>query len=709
MGWGAVFADVVDLGIVSFLLYRLLLLIRGTRAIPLLQGAAVLIGVILIARLLGLSALSAVFVNVGSLTIIVLGAVVLFAPEIRRALARLAAAGERFGRARVADPASVAAVAQAAEDLARDRVGAIIAVQRAHGLAEIADTGVAVDAQATPDLLRNLFWPGSPLHDGAAIVRGDRVVAARCVLPLSEQADLDRLGIGTRHRAAVGLSEQSDALVVVVSEETGKISLAFEGKLRQGLGRHELEDAIRASLGSGKPAARGPWWEELRKNPGWRLAALGAALLVWGPTERVLQADVALAVTEGPGSVVRRPERRLTARLDLTGSNFGLLPARLDAWVRPATFRDAFTLDARGQDAPHTPEIEPRGSYGGVRAISKVKVFPALAGEWDPRARTRDPAGRHVALLGDLPAGVSVVRAALGHVRPPGALPWRGPRDVVEALRAEAPPELATDPPVLLTDRRESFRKTVRLLPPAALAPWNDPVEAEVFVLLGSGGAASASPASPGPVEALLRSHEESVRAEEELMRARADRESPRRTRATPEDVARAFESEARSARELAERRAAPPAEGEMARETAGRALRAAELRLEAARLRRSALEAAPAPDSLGDDTHRKIEELKKEEGLFVTRIERYGPDAVAERAAAELEKRLSLVDAELAAADADVTRVGQERAEQPDRVFLEQQRLDAEWNLARRKRDYARKKREVIESLLRKAREDGR
>ncbi len=704
MGWGAFFADVVDLGIVSFLLYRLLLLIRGTRAIPLLQGVAVLIGVILVARLLGLSALSAVFVNIGSITILVLAIVVLFAPEIRRALARLAAAGERFGRARPADPASVAAVGQAAEDLARDRVGAIIAVQRVHGLAEIADTGVAVDAQATPDLLRNLFWPGSPLHDGAAIVRGDRVVAARCVLPLSEQADLDRLGIGTRHRAAVGLSEQSDALVVVVSEETGKISLAFEGKLRQGLGRRELEDAIRASLGSGKPAARGPWWEELRKNPGWRLAAFGATLLVWGPTERVLSADVALAVTEGPGSVVRRPERRLGARLELTGSNFGLLPARADAWLRPATFRDAFTLDARGQEPPHTPEIEPRCSYGGVRQVSSVKVFPALAGEWDPRARARDPAARPVALLGDPPAGVTVLRVALGQIRPPGAPPWRGPRDVVEALRAEAPPELATEPPVLFTDRRESFREVVRLKPPAALAPWNDPVEAEVFVLLGSAGAAPA-----GPVEALLRAHEESDRAEDDLRQARAEREAPRRTRATADDIGRAREAEARLGKELAALRAAPSGEGEVAQEAARRALRAAEMRLEAARLRRSALEATPGPDGRGDEILRGIETLQKEEGLFATRIERFGPDAIPERAAADLEKRLALVEAELTAADAEASRAGQERDEEPDRVLLEQKRLDAQWNLARRKRDYVRKKREVIESLLRKAREEGR
>lgn len=237
--------DTLDIAIVSYVLYRLLLLIRGTRAVQLVKGIAVLIVAGIVAHWLRLTTVMYIL-NYAQMALVVAVPVV-FQPELRRAL-------EQLGRGRLFAPAPsylpeaelskvVAEVAGACDVLARNKMGALIAVERETGLKDIAETGTLVDGLVSSSFLINLFVPNAPLHDGAVIVRGNRVVAAGCFLPLSENPNISK-ELGTRHRAAVGLTEQSDALVIVVSEETGTISLASAGKLIRQLDDATLRDML---------------------------------------------------------------------------------------------------------------------------------------------------------------------------------------------------------------------------------------------------------------------------------------------------------------------------------------------------------------------------------------------------------------------------------------------------------------------------------
>jgi diadenylate cyclase len=235
----------LDVGIVAYVIYRLLLLIRGTRAVQLIKGVTVLLFAWWASSLLNLSAVTFVFDKVG--LALVVAVPVVFQPELRRAL-------EQIGRGRIFKAASpvmdaedlgrvIREVVRAAGVLSKNKTGALIVFERDSGLKEIAETGTPIDGQLSAELLINIFMPHTPLEDGAVLLRGDRIVAAGCFLPLSENPDLDR-DLGTRHRAAVGLTEDSDALVVVVSEETGAISLANAGKLIRHLDPEGLQEML---------------------------------------------------------------------------------------------------------------------------------------------------------------------------------------------------------------------------------------------------------------------------------------------------------------------------------------------------------------------------------------------------------------------------------------------------------------------------------
>ncbi len=237
--------DTLDIAIVSYALYRLLILIRGTRAVQLVRGIVVLIIAGIVARWLQLT--TVMYVLTYAQMALVVAVPVVFQPELRRAL-------EQLGRGRLFAPAPgylpeaelskvVAEVAGACDVLARNKIGALIAIERETGLKDIAETGTLVDGLVSSAFLINLFVPNAPLHDGAVIIRGNRVVAAGCFLPLSENPNISK-ELGTRHRAAVGLTEQSDALVIVVSEETGTISLANAGKLIRQLDDTTLRDML---------------------------------------------------------------------------------------------------------------------------------------------------------------------------------------------------------------------------------------------------------------------------------------------------------------------------------------------------------------------------------------------------------------------------------------------------------------------------------
>lgn len=255
-GISLTWSDVADIVVAACIIYGVLVLIRGTRAVQILQGLLVLVLLRLVAQALHLwtvlSMLNVLLIAAGVAIPIV------FQPEIRRVLAQL-------GRAPFFDPSSksrrtaadlAGVLGQVAAVLSRSAIGAIVVVERNTGLAEYEESGRRIDARLSAELLLSIFAPPSPLHDGAVIVRGSRIAAAGCFLPLSEMTVFERR-LGTRHRAALGITEQTDAVALVVSEETGGITLARDGRLSESL---ETPDGVTAALARAlaRPAAARP-------------------------------------------------------------------------------------------------------------------------------------------------------------------------------------------------------------------------------------------------------------------------------------------------------------------------------------------------------------------------------------------------------------------------------------------------------------------
>ncbi len=227
----------VDILIISGSIYWLLLLVRGTTAMTVLRGVGVLlVGAFLLSRVFDLTMLNWILRN--SLAGLVIGMVVIFQPEIRRALERLGRTGLRSSLRHAERQDAINTIVRSSVQLARQSVGALVVMERETGLQEVIDTGVPLNAQLSTELLNSIFPESSPLHDGAVIVRFDRIVAAGCTLPLSE-APLPA-EYGMRHRAAMGITERTDAVVVVVSEERGDISLCSNGRMVPGLDEQRL-------------------------------------------------------------------------------------------------------------------------------------------------------------------------------------------------------------------------------------------------------------------------------------------------------------------------------------------------------------------------------------------------------------------------------------------------------------------------------------
>lgn len=233
--------QLLDIAIVAFLIYRGLLIIKGTRAAPMLGGLAVLMILYVISRPVGLNTVAWILGNFLSSIIIII--IVLFQDEIRRGLTKvgLQPIFVRFGKPILHDTLDELSLACA--KLSRDKLGALIVIQQEVGLDEVVEDGVALDAKVDRKLLYSLFLKESPLHDGATVIEGPRIKAAGCVLPLTSNPDLDPT-LGTRHRAAIGISERSDAIIVVVSEENGGISIVREGKITRNLDASMLRDAL---------------------------------------------------------------------------------------------------------------------------------------------------------------------------------------------------------------------------------------------------------------------------------------------------------------------------------------------------------------------------------------------------------------------------------------------------------------------------------
>ncbi len=244
LGW----TDLLEILFVTFLLYRILLVLQRTRAMQIMLGVVLLAFMYGVSRLLDLilirTLLEAAF-QYGAIA-----ALVVFQPELRAALARLGRsrmirAFQRLEGSRVAEE-----IVEAAERLARARHGAIIAIEQEVGLGEYAETGSPVDARVSADMLTTIFTPYSPLHDGAVLISGDQIRTAGAILPLTQSSIKDR-SLGTRHRAALGLSEETDAIVVVVSEETAQLSVAIGGRLE----RDVSPEILRAIVQGAAPAA----------------------------------------------------------------------------------------------------------------------------------------------------------------------------------------------------------------------------------------------------------------------------------------------------------------------------------------------------------------------------------------------------------------------------------------------------------------------
>src|SRR5918992_2934039 len=246
-------SDVLDIALVSFLVYELLLLIRGTRAVQMALSGGFLILLFFLSQRLQLETVNWVIRNLA--TYVVFAIIVLFQSDIRRALAHFGRAPffRYFERAESAAE-TIEEIVVAANTLATRRIGAIVVVERQIGLRNYIEGGIPLDATVTYDLLASIFQPGSPLHDGAVIIQNDRIAAAACFLPLSVNPRLSK-DLGTRHRAALGLTEENDAVAIVISEETGWIFLAVRNDIERGVTADRLRASLRSLRGQRRSAA----------------------------------------------------------------------------------------------------------------------------------------------------------------------------------------------------------------------------------------------------------------------------------------------------------------------------------------------------------------------------------------------------------------------------------------------------------------------
>lgn len=244
--------DALDILLVAFIVYELLRFIRGTHAVQIALGGMVLVVLYWVSTLFNLQTVNWLLRTF--LPFLMFGVIVIFQSEIRKALAHLGRTPFLGTAAKRQKTEVVDEVVLAMTTLSSQRTGAIVVLEREIGLRSYIETGINLDAELTYDLLVNVFHPATPLHDGAVIVQSNRVAAAACFLPLTVNPELSRT-LGSRHRAAIGLSEDTDAVAVVVSEETGAVSLVEDGKIRRGLDGPALRRALLAALGLG--SARG--------------------------------------------------------------------------------------------------------------------------------------------------------------------------------------------------------------------------------------------------------------------------------------------------------------------------------------------------------------------------------------------------------------------------------------------------------------------
>jgi len=239
-----VLAVIIDIGLVAYVIYKLIMVIRGTRAVQLVKGITVILAAWFLSGYLGLNTLQ--WIMHQAVTYGLLGIIIIFQPELRRALEQLGR-GRLFQSSSIADEEEVKHtidhIIKASNYMGKRRIGALISIERETGMNDYAETGIKMNAKLTSELLINVFIPNTPLHDGAVILKNNQIMAAGCYLPLSENPFISK-ELGTRHRAALGVSEVTDAVTIAVSEETGGISVTKNGELH----RNVDEDTLRQIL-----------------------------------------------------------------------------------------------------------------------------------------------------------------------------------------------------------------------------------------------------------------------------------------------------------------------------------------------------------------------------------------------------------------------------------------------------------------------------
>jgi len=233
--------DLLDIALVSIILYRVLLIIKGTKAAQMLAGLGVLLIASFFSKYLQLYTMDWIVQSFWSQVVIAM--IVLFQPEIRRALAHMGESSFLQGFTSAEELKSLEEIVRASIALANRKIGALIVIERDVSLKDYVEIGTPLDAKVSKELLLSLFHPTSPIHDGAVVIRGNRVVAAGCFLPITLGADLSKT-LGTRHRAGIGVTEETDAVAIIVSEETGTISVSIQGKLDTHIDMGTLRDML---------------------------------------------------------------------------------------------------------------------------------------------------------------------------------------------------------------------------------------------------------------------------------------------------------------------------------------------------------------------------------------------------------------------------------------------------------------------------------
>lgn len=260
--------DIIDILLVSYVIYKLLMIVRGTRAIQLIKGIMIIIIAWAVSTYFELKTFQ--WLMSQAFTYGVLAIIIIFQPELRRALEKLGS-GKFFSRYLNIDEDNlnmiIDKIIESVSYLSKRKIGALIVIENKTGLTDYIETGTLINADISSELLINIFTPNTPLHDGAVIIKKDKIVAAGCFLPLSQSAYISK-ELGTRHRAAIGMSEVSDAITVISSEETGTVSITINGKIIRGLNEESLKNMLLSELSPSIKTNYSQFWRRRWKRDG---------------------------------------------------------------------------------------------------------------------------------------------------------------------------------------------------------------------------------------------------------------------------------------------------------------------------------------------------------------------------------------------------------------------------------------------------------